>query len=184
MATKLLIISPAPASKTSDSVISATTSAFRSRPRRKPPLTPFPESLSGSTRFCASFAAPARHTCEKCSSNLLDHLEQRSQRRSGGVRLPLCTPVMSLQREILFVTGLEQRPDLPQVIELSLPHRAPLDLAIRARRVIAQMDMDDPGRIEQPETVGKSLLARSAGIVRIPGQAERLLFDRLEQSRL
>src|SRR5258708_15891856 len=84
------------------------------------------------------------HTCEKCASNLLDHLEQRSQRRSGGVRLPLRTPVVSLQREVLFVTGLEQRPDLPQVVELPLPHRAPLYLTVRPRRVIAQRDMADP----------------------------------------
>ena len=38
---------PAPASSTSDSATSATTSALRSRLRRKPPLMPLPESFSG-----------------------------------------------------------------------------------------------------------------------------------------
>src|SRR5258706_10776339 len=45
------------------------------------------------------------------------------------------------------------------------------------------MYMDNSGRIEQPEAVRKRSLTRSAGIIRVPCQAERILFDRIEQSR-
>src|ERR1035438_10501849 len=50
-ATKVRIMTPAPVNSTSESASSTMTSAFRSRPRRKPPLTPRPESFSGPTIF-------------------------------------------------------------------------------------------------------------------------------------
>ena len=46
---KLRISRPAPESKTRERATSMMTSVFRSLPFRKPPLTPLPESLSGST---------------------------------------------------------------------------------------------------------------------------------------
>ena len=55
-------MTPAPVNSTRESANSTITSAFRSRPRRKPPLTPLPESFSGSTILrrasCSAGASP------------------------------------------------------------------------------------------------------------------------------
>ena len=60
--TKLRINKPAPTSSTSDSATSVTTIALRSRPPLNPPLTPLPESFSGSTMLrrtvCSAGTSP------------------------------------------------------------------------------------------------------------------------------
>src|SRR5438477_3130274 len=90
---------------------------------------------------------------------------------------------MRLQREVFFVSGFQQRPNLTEVIELAFAHGAPFDLAVRSVRVIPQMDMEDASRVEKAVAVRKCLLARSARVVWIPCQAERLIGNRFEHSR-
>ena len=66
---------------------------------------------------------------------------------------------MSLQRERLLVSVLEQSPDLPQVVELALADSGPYHFSGGIVAVVAKMNVKDTPRVEPSVATWERLLA-------------------------
>src|ERR1017187_9039825 len=104
--------------------------------------------------------------------NLLDDFQKAFERRLRGVQLALRVAPVSLERERLLVAVLEQRADLPQVVELTLADRGPFHFTGSVVAVVAKMDVKDTRRVEPAVAAGEWLLARFGRIIGVPGETD------------
>src|SRR5207237_358144 len=117
-----------------------------------------------------------------CGSHLCDDFEQRLQTLLARIGLTLGIAPVSFQRERALVAVLQHGANLAEVIELAVADFGPYYLSV-LMLVVAQVYVEDPCRIELSIAVGKTLLTAFAGVVGIPGEADIVLLDVLEQHR-